>query len=156
MIIIRKCCFCKEYDDYYNSDFYNYLGKKYSINTRVLYSTKNWYAIPSLGCLTTGHILLVSKDHYLCAASIPKKLRNELLLIKDIIDKILFHKTGKECICFEHGTTSEIFTGANSVDHVHLHIIPVSQSIWPQMSTKYKLNDFEKIQNYRFSRARTI
>ncbi len=145
----QECCFCKELISPLNSVFYKNIGCKFNINSRMLFSTKNWYAIPSLGCLSPGHILIVCKLHYLCSANLTNQLRQELLRLKNKVEKILLKKTGEKSICFEHGVTSDSFVGANSIDHVHLHIIPLSYPIWPQISSKYNFHDFEIIPDYK-------
>lgn len=142
------CPFCKEYNEPRNNYYFNNLGKNIGVTSRILCETKNWYAIPSLGCLVPGYILIVCKQHFLSLANLPIELYREFLELKLDIEKTILNKTEQHCICFEHGVTSTIITGANSVDHVHLHIVPFSHLIWPDISEKYHLTDFETLVNY--------
>lgn len=143
-----ECPFCQEYNEPWNNFYYNNIGEKIGVASRILCETKNWYAIPSLGCLVPGYILIVCKQHFLSLANLPIELFREFLEVKKDIEKIIRNKTGQRCICFEHGVTSTIISGANSVDHVHLHVVPFSHLIWSDISEKYHLTDFETLVDY--------
>lgn len=142
------CGFCEEYTDSRNSEYYRLLGHKIGITSRIVYETKHWYVVPTLGCLVPGYILLVCKNHYLSTANLSKDLYCEFIELKKEMESIIYKQVGLPCICFEHGVTSELYSGANSVNHVHIHIVPYSNSIWHDMSQKYNLNSFAKVANY--------
>lgn len=143
-----ECCFCKEYLNTYNNQYYNSLGKRIGFDSRVLTETSNWYAIPTLGCLTVGYVLLVCKQHYSSLATLNEKLYKEMLELKYEVEETLFQKLGLPCLAFEHGTTDSGFVGANSVDHVHLHIVPFSKGIWPDLVKKNNLKGFSVVSSY--------
>lgn len=144
-----KCCFCEEYLRPLNSQYYIELGQEIDIKSRILLETKHWYAVPTLGCLTVGYVLLVCKQHYQSLSNLNATLYQEMLELKDLIEKRIHEKLGQKCVAFEHGSTSKYYCGANSVDHVHLHVLPFSREIWPEIAIKYGLNDFSILTNYK-------
>lgn len=143
-----NCEFCSECNGSIHSSFYNLIGRKAGVFSRILYETDNWYVVPTFGCLTIGYVLLVCKHHYLSAANLPHPLFEEMLSLKQRVQNDIFTKTGKHCICFEHGVTADNYSGANSVNHVHLHLVPFSEMVWPEISKDYCLTDFVSVPNY--------
>ncbi len=144
-----ECCFCEEYLHPLNNPYYNEIGKRIGQPSRIVAETDHWYVIPSFGCLTVGYLLLVCKQHYLSAANLSREWYEEMLELKDSMERILYQKLGLKCLVFEHGTTSLAYSGANSVDHVHLHLVPFAGKIWPDISQKYGLTDFVTAASYR-------
>jgi len=51
-------------------------------------------------------------------------------------------------IAFEHGTTNSYSTGANSVDHVHLHILPFSRPVWNEIITNIPATTVNTVESY--------
>ena len=144
---MNECCFCKEYHNAHSSAFYCLLGKKKGFHSRVLAESTNWYAIPTLGSLTVGYVLLVCKHHYLSLATMNRDLIFEMIELKENIEKIILSKMNLHCVTFEHGsTTGEV--GANSVDHVHVHIVPLQENVWNDISKRNSIVDFCKIADY--------
>lgn len=113
-----------------------------------LLETDNWYAIPTMGSLTVGYILLVTKQHYLSLANLDSNLFFEMLNLKKSVEDFLFKKLGMHCIAFEHGTTNSYSTGANSVDHVHLHILPFSRPVWNEIITNIPATTVNTVESY--------
>jgi hypothetical protein len=91
---------------------------------------------------------MICKQHYLSAASMPFVLLKEMQKLKHFVEIILKNRTGYRCICFEHGVTGSSFGGANSMDHVHLHIIPFPRLAWPDIAKKHNLCGFDTIDSY--------
>lgn len=139
---MKQCCFCQEYLLPHDNQYYNEFGKELNIESRILMETENWYAVPSLGCLTVGYILLVCKHHLNSLANVNHTLFVEMLHLKQLIENEIFLKLGCECISFEHGVTDPSYTGANSVDHIHLHIVPCSKRLWNDIAQTHDLHDF--------------
>ena len=133
-----NCCFCEEYHNPLNNQYYNEFGKSRNIPSRIIFETDNWYVVPTIGCLTIGYVLLVCKIHHMSLANLNLKLYSEMLEIKKAVTKILEEKTGYKCISFEHGLTHIDFAGTNSVNHVHMHIVPCRTDIWPNTIRKYR------------------
>lgn len=152
MMILKKlggskrmeCCFCKEHNNVCNSAFYYLLGRKIGCCSRVLAESQNWYAIPTLGSLTVGYVLLVCKQHYLSLACMNKNLISEMVHLKENIEKKIYSKLHIRCVAFEHGSTKDVL-GANSVNHVHIHIVPLQKKIWNDIVKRNLINNYEKM-----------
>lgn len=142
------CCFCEEYHNPLNNQYYHLLGKKIGIKDRKIKESANWYAVPTIGCLTAGYMLLVCKQHYQSLANLNIDLYHEMLTLKSHIETIILEKLKRPCIAFEHGSTDSNYSGANSVEHVHLHILPYPEIIWDNLHQKYHLTNFEIVSNY--------
>ena len=124
------------------------IGRQIGCKSRFLLETDNWYAIPTMGSLTVGYILLVTKQHYLSLANLDSNLFFEMLNLKKSVEDFLFKKLGMHCIAFEHGTTNSYSTGANSVDHVHLHILPFSRPVWNEIITNIPATTVNTVESY--------
>lgn len=142
------CPFCNEYSNNQDNQFYMSIGRQIGCKSRILLETDNWYVIPSIGSLTPGYVLLVTKQHYLSLANIDRNLFLEMLDLKKYVEDILFMNLGMRCIAFEHGTVNNYSTGANSVDHVHLHILPFSRPIWNEIVMDLPKTAFNTVESY--------
>lgn len=143
-----RCSFCEEYKRPYDSEYYRKIGGKAGYPVRILDQSDNWYAVPTLGCMTVGYVLVICKLHYLSIASIPDTLLAEMMDFKKTIEDKLYKRLGLKCIAFEHGTTSSNYCSANSVEHVHLHLVPFSHNIWPEIVQRYSIYDYIAFSNY--------
>jgi len=146
------CCFCEEYYNPLNNQYYNEFGRSINIPSRILFETDNWYVVPTIGCLTVGYVLLVCKNHHMSLANLSFKLYTEMLEIKKTVTKILEKKTGLKCITFEHGVTHIGFTGTNSVNHVHMHIVPCQTDIWSNILRNHRnvISFFDYVELFEF------
>lgn len=142
------CCFCKEHQNPLQSQFYLQIGNKINRISRILCETENWYAIPSIGSLTVGYVLLVCKQHHLSLATLSKDLFDEMLQLKAQVEAVLFRELGLQCITFEHGITHSEANGANSVDHIHIHVLPFSGPIWSSISSHFCSHSFSNVNSY--------
>lgn len=143
-----ECCFCTEYEDPSKSQFFSEIGNQIGCVSRILLETDNWYVIPTIGSLTIGYVLLVCKQHYLSLANIDRKLFFEMLDLKTSVESILVRQLGLHCVTFEHGTPNPLSKGANSVDHVHVHVLPFKRPIWKDIMATMPKTNFEVVDNY--------
>lgn len=81
-------------------------------------------------------------------ANLDSNLFFEMLNLKKSVEDFLFKKLGMHCIAFEHGTTNSYSTGANSVDHVHLHILPFSRPVWNEIITNIPATTVNTVESY--------
>lgn len=146
--MIKNCPFCEEYLHPNVSQFYVEIGKKIGCESRVLLETEHWYVIPTLGSLTVGYVLLVAKEHHLSLANLSKELLGEMLQLKKNVEELLYNKLGMHCLSFEHGVTNAVSKGANSVDHVHVHILPFPKPIWQNIVFDIPQVHFEVVSSY--------
>lgn len=144
----NNCCFCEEYFRPTDSQYYRVLGEKIGLKSRIFLETEHWYAIPTLGCFTVGYVLLICKQHYRSLSNLSIELFREMLELKNLVEAKIYQKLGQKCIAFEHGSSSDNNCGANSVDHVHLHVLPFSKEVWPYISSKFDLDNFMVFPDY--------
>lgn len=107
---IKKCTFCN-------------LDKTKLANT-ILDETKCFYITPTLGSLTNGYILLITKRHINSMSELTiEEMEEYKLLIKKYREnfKNIYQKYP---IVFEHGTPNlKSDIKASSVIHAHTHIV---------------------------------
>lgn len=149
-----NCPFCIEYTNPVESQFYMEIGKHTGYESRILLETDNWYVIPTMGSLTVGYVLLVTKQHFPSLANLNSEMYFEMLGLKSAVEEILFKRLGMRCLAFEHGTVNTFSKGANSVDHVHVHILPFTHPIWLNVISDIPKTDFEIVDSYEELYAR--
>ena len=137
---MRDCCFCAENFRFREAD----ASGAFEIPSRILFENENWYLVPTLGCFTTGYVLLISKKHVFSVANLDCDSFREMLAIKARVEEFLAEHCGMKCLCFEHGVTSDSCDGPNSVNHLHLHIAPFHRPIWRDMA----LDGFQSVARY--------
>ncbi len=123
-------------------------GKK--IN-RVIFETMNFIVLPSIGPIVEGHLLIVSKKHYLCMGALSSKLFLELGDLKRKIRTCLWATYGKKSISFEHGSVGNSFQkkAGCCTDHAHLHIVPANVDLLPQIKSNFVSRKINSISDLR-------
>jgi diadenosine tetraphosphate (Ap4A) HIT family hydrolase len=73
--------------------------------------------------LCIGHLLLVSRDHYLGFADV---LKDHELEVKDVLKRVLhqYRNTFGRHVVLEHGSSSDI-DGSACITHAHWHLLPL-------------------------------
>src|SRR4051812_41060660 len=87
----------------------------------VLFKTKNFVLLPSIGPLVRGHAMFVSRKHYPSLASmIPEAIRE----YEETIGMFFrIPQIGGNLLEAEHGATADCHAGA-CVAHAHIHLLP--------------------------------
>ncbi|WP_452597581.1 HIT family protein [Pontimicrobium sp. MEBiC01747] len=129
---------------------------------KPLFETENFYAVPSLGSLVEGWILIFSKKHYLSLSQLSNELINELNDFRNDVEAKLIQEFGKITI-FEHGPSHKKTSLGCGVDHFHLHLVPLkemnllslsksfdSSIIWKSISDIRDLKEIGKKKGYLF------
>ncbi len=97
---------------------------KYGIENTVLFESDHFIVIPTIGQFVEGWLMVVSKQHVLCAREHPY---GELCELTDVLDyvSIILREIYGEVAIFEHGPSRhrDIMAGC-CVDHTHVHIVP--------------------------------
>lgn len=137
----NNCCeFCTEFLENSQSPF-NHIYQD-SLNSRIVYTTQYFVALPTIGQFVDNYLLLLPKKHYesLSELSVP-----ELIELSETFNflKSYLAKYG-EVIAFEHGA-KRISGGGCGVYHAHLHIIPLHSSIDLFSFFKHKVNIFDSL-----------
>lgn len=115
--------FCDELADVSETSFFRtYQGNPES---RLLGQTANLAVLADLSPLTLGHILVLSKFHYLNFAQVARLYLAELEHILNLLLPQYNETFGKVAI-LEHGSAENMANGA-CITHAHLHLLPISR-----------------------------
>lgn len=115
----EDCRLCQELE----RGFLEVDGK--NLGNRVISDEENFVVIPALGPLREGHIMIVSKEHYLNMGQLPQSYMLELKNIKERAEKAVTEKYQKPFF-FEHGPTKRAKAGS-CIDHMHLVAVPLNE-----------------------------
>lgn len=102
-----------------------YFSEKIFYN-KILFQTKNFFVVPSLGSLIPGWLLIVPKKYYLNFSLIPKEELSDLNLLIEKIKNDSKEFFGERFVLFEHGPQGERSKVGCGVDYAHLHFVPTS------------------------------
>ena len=111
---MKICKICSELGARDSADWWNI----------PLFESPNFVALPSLGALVEGWLLLVSKNHFVSYGAMPDSLIEELNEFKDSLSSILKGCYGS-VVAFEHGPSMSSRSVGCGVDHAHLHLVPL-------------------------------
>lgn len=95
----------------------------------VLAESVHAVVMPSIGALTSGHVLVCPKKHVRSVASADAEIRSEVAALAATTEQRLQRKCGLPVHTFEHGSSARGLTVACSVEHAHLHLVPADVDI---------------------------
>ena len=98
--------------------------------SRIVAETDSFVAMPTIGQLFFGSLLVLPRTHIETSAKLEQKQKNELILFLNSLTKIL-QKIGNP-VCFEHGALA-CTGGGCGVYHAHLHLVPLPRRIKPEV-----------------------
>ncbi len=135
----NTCEFCNEFkhgivyceNDILYKQLYNKFGK-----SRIIYETSHWAILPTIGCFVEGYVLAVNKSHYLSLHQCDVESKNEFINLVELFRCVYRDIYKSDMVFFEHGTIMREHSSC-SVEHVHLHFIPIQDSIWHQFLLLY-------------------
>lgn len=122
MIPDNKCRFCD-----IASGKYQYIG----IDEPFL-CNDYFMAIVSIGAMVDGWTLIVPREHHLSMRDLYDNSS-----FKTFLDKVLpylYRKYGS-LVAFEHGANKEGSITACGTDHAHLHLVPLGETLLPDIRT---------------------
>ncbi len=89
-----------------------------------LFESANFLAVPSLGSIVDGWVLVVPRQHFISMGALPADLALELVEFRNHVVTQL--ETAYSDICaFEHGPCGPGRPVGCGVDHAHLHLVPL-------------------------------
>jgi ATP adenylyltransferase len=112
---MRTCVLCGELEKRRGADPWNV----------PLFSSEAFIALPSLGALVEGWLLLVPKNHFISIGALPDHLFEEMNAFRRVLELALTECYGS-VVAFEHGPSKERRNVGCGVDHAHMHLVPVS------------------------------
>ncbi len=90
-----------------------------------LFESENFVALPSLGALVEGWLLLAPKRHIISLGALPESMFAEMQEFKEFLCSVLNACYGA-VTAFEHGPSAGRREVGCGVDHAHLHLLPIS------------------------------
>lgn len=94
----------------------------------ILFENNNIYVQVDISPLCRGHILIITKEHYLNFYEKPDGIKKDTKKIMNTIIKLYRELYNSDTLFFEHGSAKSGYAGA-SIDHAHLHCVPYNNSI---------------------------
>ena len=122
-----SCNICFELSCKENARFSNSIDNN-CVKNAVLSYTDNYAIIPSIGPITHGHNLLVSRNH-LNTIFGGTFNQTEIYTLLDFASNLMTNNTNDCILCFEHGSFSQECKSLCSTCHAHLHIIPCNMQL---------------------------
>lgn len=110
--------------------------------SRVVARTSRFVAIPTLGQLFEGSLLVLPIAHIETCSGLDADARSEMLgLIGDMLVRVA---TFGHPVYFEHGAT-EASAGGCGIHHAHLHIVPLPREAAPHALFPEAEQRFERL-----------
>lgn len=88
----------------------------------------SFVALPTIGSLVPGWVLIVPKSHRLALAGQSSALHREFLSFQDEVAQLVTNEFGNVAM-FEHGPARPASKVGCGVDHAHLHIVPTDADL---------------------------
>lgn len=122
---MEDCYFCGQIEGRRERDLIAQMlpGEQYI--RRVMMETSSFAVIPSLGPLTQGHALLCPKAHLRSVAALGEADWAEFRAAKQGLRQVLADLHGCPVLLFEHGMSAHGSRIPCTVDHAHLHFVPL-------------------------------
>lgn len=91
----------------------------------VVEATPSYVAWPSVGSLVEGHLLVLPRSHHLAFAPLWATDNGELTELLRAVKARLTTVFNQDVYLFEHGPAAHGLPVGCSVDHAHLHLVPL-------------------------------
>jgi diadenosine tetraphosphate (Ap4A) HIT family hydrolase len=125
------CCLCSQIRGDETNDLIARLLPGEPYVRRVLLETASFAVLPSLGPLVAGHVLLCPKAHIRSFAQLPVDTYAEYAQVKARLRHFLAAAFHAGVQLFEHGASSAGKRRVCTVDHAHMHFVPLPPSLGP-------------------------
>ena len=146
----ETCPLCAEINGVDSYDQYKPVAPP-ELQNRILYSSEKFIVLPALGPLNEGHLLVLTRDHYLNFSQIPYSSTAEFFLLISFLKKSLTSTYGPT-ILFEHGPVSENRKAGCCITHAHIHMLPLVVDIEFQLSSDFQRNKAQGLGDLIFHR----
>lgn len=132
------CAFCMEFSNGITDNKTEY--SSFFEKSRVIAEKGTVLIMPTLGCFIKGYILLTTYDHYNSLYECPDSVISDITKVSNTISRVFLNKLDKGMVFFEHGTIKDFEHSAASINHFHLHFLPINESIWSKIRDKYQFD----------------
>jgi len=113
-----KCVFCSS----------NATNEERPLWDTILHESAGFFTVPTLGSIVPGWLLVVSRKHFLCAGALDGISRKSLLRCVEQARAAVSSAFGPATV-FEHGPRSPGTPVGCGVDHLHMHVAPLPESL---------------------------
>lgn len=120
-----ECCLCSQIEGQHANDLIARMLPDQPYARRVMLESSSFAVIPSLGPLTSGHSLLCTKKHVRSLADVDAELQAEYEQIKARLRAALSEAYSADICLFEHGMAQRGNRVPCTVDHAHVHFVPL-------------------------------
>jgi diadenosine tetraphosphate (Ap4A) HIT family hydrolase len=121
----HECCLCGQIRGDPRNDLVARLLPEEPYRRRVMLESRSFAVLPSLGPLAPGHVLLCPRHHVGSFAQVDAALHAEYCEIKATLVARLRAMYEGEITIFEHGMAADRGRMVCTVDHAHLHVVPL-------------------------------
>lgn len=129
MSTTRECCLCSQIQGQPDNDLIARLLPDEPYVRRIMLESQSFAVIPSLGPLVGGHALLCPKTHVRSFAHLGHNLYEEFSTIKKALIHGLRELYGNDVHIFEHGMARTGDRVLCTVDHAHMHFLPLPATV---------------------------
>jgi len=133
----HQCPFCIELEGTGQSIFSEMIRDR--LPSRVLYEDDDFIVMPPLGQFMEGGLLLLSRQHILSCAYLPKEKFARLEQLLTVIRREVSAIWGVPPLVFEHGPAADRSKGVCCVDHAHFNIFPARVPVFPHLFQRMSL-----------------
>lgn len=124
------CCLCSQINKDASGDLLGaVIGDGLGASDRFIREWTDFVVFPSIGALTTGHVLLCPKLHVRSMAALPCSLTAPFDSATAVVRTLLADVFGLQVHAFEHGNGDGGTHIVCTVEHAHLHLLPADVSI---------------------------
>ncbi|HXB64387.1 MAG TPA: HIT domain-containing protein [Solirubrobacteraceae bacterium] len=129
MTAVKPCHFCEQIAGSFEHNLlYDMLEHPWAVRP-VLRENERAVAMPSIGALTPGHLLISPKQHLRSFAAASTAQRTDLDGLAELTARELHEATGLMVHGFEHGSAACGGRIACSIEHAHRHLIPCRDAV---------------------------
>ncbi len=121
----HDCCLCSQIAGDPHNDLIAKLLPDLPYVRRIMLEDAAFAVMPSLGPLVPGHSLLCPKAHVRSFAALDRHLHGDYAQMKAILRHRLRERHGGEIHLFEHGMASSGDRVVCTVEHAHMHFVPL-------------------------------
>jgi diadenosine tetraphosphate (Ap4A) HIT family hydrolase len=130
------CCLCGQIAGRQEDDLIARMLPGEPYVRRIMMESRSFAVVPSLGPLVPGHCLLLPKSHVTSFARLAGELDAEYQQVKAELKEGLRARFGSEATLFEHGMDAAGDRVLCSVDHAHMHFLPLPHALEPAMAQR--------------------
>src|SRR5262249_2185605 len=133
----QACCLCSQIAGDPRNDLIANLLADSPYVRRIMLEDAAFAVMPSLGPLAPGHSLLCPKTHTRSFAALDRRHHEACATMKAALRARLTERYGGEVHVFEHGMARAGGRVVCTVDHAHMHFVPLPRGLDAGLSDQW-------------------